>query len=262
MPDLQNDLIGVPRRELTIFYILDTSGSMTGAPIGKLNRAMTETIEALKSLAKSNADALLKIAVLEFNSGCKWVNPSGPEEMEDFMWEDLDAGGLTDVGSALKELDSKLSRNSFLKSMTGAYLPVIIFMTDGCATDDYKKALEEIRTNKWFKRATKIGFALGESPDMKMISEVVGNSEAVIKTEDLDLFGRLIKFASVTASMLASQSKTSNDVPTGEDVVKKFVNENPEMDDITPDPGEVTGYKPEPEPDPDEDDEWGEGGWD
>lgn len=257
------DLEGVARRELTIFYVLDTSGSMTGAPIGKLNRAMNETIEALRSLAKSNADALLKVAVLEFNSGCKWVNPSGPEEMEDFMWEDLNAGGLTDVGAALKELDSKLSRKAFLQSMTGAYLPVIIFMTDGCATDDYKKALDEIRSNKWFSRATKIGFALGESPDMKMISEVVGNSEAVIKTEDLDLFGRLIKFASVTASMLASQSKTSNNVPTGEDVVKQFTNENPEVgDDLTPDSSEVVGYDPQPDPDPGDDEGWGDSGWD
>ena len=262
MPDLSKDLMPVARRELTIFYVLDTSGSMTGAPIGKLNRAMNETIEALKSLAKSNADALLKVAVLEFNSGCKWVNASGPEEMEDFMWEDLDAGGLTDVGAALKELDSKLSRNAFLQSMTGAYFPVIIFMTDGCATDDYQKALGAIRKNKWFTRATKIGFALGESPDMKMISEVVGNSEAVIKTEDLDLFGRLIKFASVTVSMLASQSKTSNDVLTGEDVVKKFVDENPEIDeDITPNPSEVEGYTPESDVD-DDDGEWGRGDWD
>lgn len=259
MPSV-SELEGVARRELTIFYVLDTSGSMTGAPIGKLNRAMNETIEALKSLAKSNADALLKVAVLEFNSGCKWVNPNGPEEMEDFMWEDLDAGGLTDVGSALKELDSKLSRKAFLQSMTGAYLPVIIFMTDGCATDDYKKALDEIRSNKWFARATKIGFALGESPDMKMISEVVGNSEAVIKTEDLDLFGRLIKFASVTASMLASQSKT--DVPTGEDVVRQFTTENPEVgDNLTPNSSEVVGYDPEPDPG-DDDGGWGSGDWD
>ena len=98
---------------------------------------------------------------------------------------------------------------------------------------------------------------------MKMISEVVGNSEAVIKTDDLDLFGRLIKFASVTASMLASQSKTSNDVPTGEDVIKKFKNENSEVvEEITPDPTEVVGYDAEPEPDSGDDEGWGGSDWD
>ena len=113
---------------------------------------------------------------------------------EDFEYEYLEAGGLTDIGAALKELNSKLSRHAFLNSMTGALMPVIIFMTDGYATDDYSKTLEEIRKNRWFARGTKIGFALGDDPDLKMLSSVVGNSEAVIKTTDLDLFKRLMKF--------------------------------------------------------------------
>ncbi|MBQ4126313.1 MAG: hypothetical protein II595_10205, partial [Desulfovibrio sp.] len=37
-------------------------------------------------------------------------------------------------------------------------------------------------------------------PDKKMISEVVGNSEAVINTSDLSLFRRLMKYVSVTSS--------------------------------------------------------------
>lgn len=37
-----------PRKNLPIFYLLDTSGSMTGEPIAILNRAMTETMEELK----------------------------------------------------------------------------------------------------------------------------------------------------------------------------------------------------------------------
>lgn len=129
MPTL--DLPPVARKAMTIFYVLDTSGSMGGTPIATLNSAMEETIAALKQQAESNGDAELKIAVLEFNSGCKWLNPSGPEDMEDFMWEELSAGGLTDIGAALTELDSKLSRKAFLNSITGSYLPIIIFMTDG-----------------------------------------------------------------------------------------------------------------------------------
>ena len=40
--------IATIKRELTIFYVLDTSGSMVGTPIATLNRTMTETVEALK----------------------------------------------------------------------------------------------------------------------------------------------------------------------------------------------------------------------
>lgn len=252
-----SDLNEVARRELTVFYVLDTSGSMTGAPISTLNRAMEETIEVLKD--QKNSDAKLKIAVLEFNSGCKWVQPAGPEEMEDFFWEDLEAGGLTDVGAALNELDDKLSTKAFLDSMTGAYMPIIIFMTDGYATDDYTKALDEIRKNKWFKRATKIGFAIGDDPDLKMICEVVGNSEAVVRTNDLELFAKLLRFASVTASMLVSKSRTSEEEITGAKIIQQF---GPEGEDVKIDT--KVDYNPEPDVVPDQlDDGWPElEGWD
>ena len=124
-----NSLTESPRKELHVFYVLDTSGSMEGAKISALNHAMEECTEALKTLAKNNGDAKLKVAVMEFNSGCKWITSNGPEDLEeDFEYEYLEAGGLTDIGAALKELNSKLSRHAFLNSMTGALMPVIIFM--------------------------------------------------------------------------------------------------------------------------------------
>lgn len=222
------------RKELHVFYVLDTSGSMYGASISALNHAVEETTEALKTLAQSNGDADLKIAVLEFNSGCKWITSNGPESVEDFEWEYLEAGGMTDIGAALRELDSKLSRHAFLKSVVGALMPVIVFMTDGFATDNYETALEEIRQNKWFSHGTKIGFAIGDDADVQMLSSVVGNSEAVIKTTDLDLFKRLMRFVSVRASMIASQSHTTQNVTGGDAIVKSAKEELGLPNDITP----------------------------
>lgn len=254
MPNFENLEIP-PRRVLNIFYVLDTSGSMQGASIAQLNRAMEETIEALKDVAKNNADAELKIAVLEYNTNPRWVQPKGPEDMEDFIWEDLTAGGLTAVGDTLKELDSKLSRSQFLQSMTGNYLPIIIFMTDGYATDDYQKPLKQIRENKWFLRATKIGFAIGDNPDVDMIADVVGNSEAVVKTTDLEVFAKMIKFASVSSSLLNSVSRTKPLTDAGAEVVKSAIAEGLIDDnDVPTDAGNMS-----PEPlyaDEDVDEKW------
>lgn len=265
MPNM-GEMEKVPNRDLHVFYVLDTSGSMAGTQIATLNRAMEETVDSLKDEAKKNADANVKVAVLEFNSNVRWIS-NQPESVEDFIWQDLEAGGLTQVGDALAELNSKLSRNAFLNSMTGAYVPIIIFMSDGYATDDYKKELDKIRqNNKWFRRATKIGFAMGDNADIKMIAEVVGNSEAVIKTTDLDTFAKLIRFASVTASMLASQSQTSTTAVDGASIVKGVVEQNGMSDGIIA--GEdVENYDPEPEWIDDEDDFSSgdssfDGGWD
>lgn len=241
-----NNLTQSPRKELHVFYVLDTSGSMEGAKISALNHAMEECTEALKTLAKSNGDAKLKIAVMEFNTGCRWITYNGPEDLEeDFEYEYLEAGGLTDIGAALKELNSKLSQHAFLDSMTGSLMPVIIFMTDGYATDDYACELEEIRKNRWFARGTKIGFALGEDPDEEMISSIVGNSEAVIKTTDLELFKRLMKFVSVTASMVVSQSHTTETGTTGADIVQKIVTDGDIDVDVPIVNLEASQYNPE-----------------
>lgn len=80
-----NSLTESPRKELHVFYVLDTSGSMEGAKISALNHAMEETTEALKTLAKNNGDAKLKVAVMEFNSGCKWITSNGPKTLKKIL---------------------------------------------------------------------------------------------------------------------------------------------------------------------------------
>lgn len=221
-----NEFKKVPQRELSVFYVLDTSGSMCGAPITMLNRAMIETVEVLKQQAGNNTETKLRVAVLEFNSGCRWIQQDGPEQIEDFHWVGLKAGGTTDIGEALKELNAKLSQGAFLHSVTDICFPIIIFMTDGCATDsmeEYSTALREIRENKWFKNATKIGFAIGSEADNRMISEIVGTSEAVISTDDLELFARLIRYASETASILKSTLGTGSGKVSGKEVVTRAI---------------------------------------
>ena len=219
MPDTTT-LDAAPRRELHVFYVLDTSGSMQGQPIQRLNRAMEETTQALKQLARHNGDAKVKIAVMEFNSTVRWMQPAGPEDMEDFFWQDLSAAGMTYVGAALDELNSKLSRHAFLSSMTGAFLPVIIFMTDGYANDDYQAALGRAMQNRWFRKATRVGFAIGDAPDTEMIAKLVGDSEAVIRTNDLGVFAKLLRFVTVSASTIASVSHTTDEAAGGAAAVR------------------------------------------
>lgn len=114
----------IARKLLPIIYVLDTSGSMEGSRIAAVNAAMNETMEVLKDVSSKNPTAELKIAVLQFSSGPQWVTEI--LFYGRFYWNDLKAGGLTDFGSALNELDNKLSRAQFLTSEVGFKAPVII----------------------------------------------------------------------------------------------------------------------------------------
>ena len=215
MPDVKEQE-KIARKLLPIIYVLDTSGSMSGDRIAAVNAAMNETIEVLRDVSENNPTAELKIGVLQFSSGAKWITDSGLVFMEDFYWNDLKAGGLTDVGSALNELHKKLSRKEFLDSEVGYKAPVIIFMSDGEPTDDYEAALKKINANnKWFKVSTKIAMAVGDGANLEVLQKIVGNREGVIQVDDLETLKKLIKVVSVTASQIGTQSRTDPNT-TGE----------------------------------------------
>lgn len=195
------DLERIPRRVLPVFFVLDVSGTMSGPKISVLNHAMAEMVTAMKMQAMRDADAELKAAFLTFGSGCKWLNPDALENMDgDFVWRDLAAEGTADMGAALRELGDKLSRTKFLQSDVGFYLPVIIFVTDGHAGDNYEEALKELRRNEWFMCARKIGFAVGDDTDIDTLCNIVGSLEDIWRVPDIEYFAGLIRFDAILAT--------------------------------------------------------------
>jgi uncharacterized protein YegL len=204
-----------PRRVMTLFYIIDTSESMRESRIGIVNGAMEECRDLLKEIAKVNDDAEIKVAVMQFSSGCYWITGDNePINLEDWVWEDLKAGGITDFGTALIELDKKLSRKAFLNSQTGAYAPVILLFSDGGPTDNWEKGLRQIKENNWFNHAIKIAIDIESGADRSVLEAFTGNAEAVLDAKDQNTLKKMIHKVSVRASEFQSHSKQSADAHT------------------------------------------------
>lgn len=217
------DNIEVPRREMVLFFIADKSGSMAGTKIQSLNQAIKEVIPMLDEISGNNADAQIRIAALEFSSGCKWMYDE-PKLASDFIWQDLSESGLTDLGLAFEELNSKLSRKLFMKAETGAFAPVIILMTDGEPTDDYKRGIEKLKGNKWFLSAIKIAIAIGNDANKEVLKEFTGSVESVIEVHNVETLKKIIRLASVTASTIGSQSSTAGN-KTKQEIVDEVLAE-------------------------------------
>ena len=191
------------KKQLPIIYVIDVSGSMGGDRIACVNDAMRESIKIMKKKAVGSPDAEVKVGVMTFSNGANFIT-NGLVDLEDFFWNDLSVGGLTDLGAALKELDSKLSKNSYLKSEIGYAVPVLIFMSDGQPTDNWEKPLEEVKKNNaWFRGAKKVCIAIGDDADLDVLGKISGNKEeAVIKSNDLDKLKSFIVAVSATSSMM------------------------------------------------------------
>lgn len=206
------DITPSPRRVMTLFYLVDASGSMGGTRIGTVNSAMEECIPLLQEVAQANDDAEIKVAILQFSSGCSWITPSsGPIGLDDLVWNDLHAGGITDFGAALLELNKKLSRNEFLKSQTGAYAPVILLLSDGGPTDNWEDALNKLKANNWFKNAIKIAIDIESGSERSVLAAFTGNPEAILDAKDKSTLKKMIHKVSVRASEFQSHSKQSEE---------------------------------------------------
>lgn len=199
-----DDIKAVPRRVMTLIFLVDTSGSMEGEKIGQLNFAVENTVPEVAEISANNADGEIKIAVMEFSTDIQWMYPE-PISAEDFTWQNLEAVGLTSLGEAFRELNKQLSQTTgFMKEASGSYAPVIILMSDGEPTDDYRHALEKLKTNNWYKAAVKIALAIGDDANKDVLTEFTGTKEAVLTVHTREQLAKIIRFVSVTASQVAS----------------------------------------------------------
>jgi uncharacterized protein YegL len=203
-----DEVEGIVRRQMVLFFIIDTSGSMAGTKIGAVNTAIREVLPELKDIGGSDVE--LKIACLKFSSGCEWMQPT-PFAVENFQWNNVDAEGVTDLGAACKELASKMHRTEFLIAPAASVAPALFLMSDGDATDDYHGGLTELQGNQWFKYAIKVAVAIGNDANMDELAKFTGNIEAVLKVHTPEALKKMIRFVSVTSSKIGSKSQPMQD---------------------------------------------------
>ena len=109
MSEEELDPLGsVSRSKLHFFWIADCSGSMrTQGKIQALNNAIHECIPSTKAANESNAFADMMVRAIRFSTGAQWHVPEATH-IDDFVWQDLEAGGVTDLGAAVRLLAAEL----------------------------------------------------------------------------------------------------------------------------------------------------------
>lgn len=214
-------------RPLHFFWMVDCSSSMAGDRIGAVNHAIQECIEPMREEAAGNPNAQLYIHTLKFASGASWVTAE-PVPIEEFAWEDVEANGITDMGKAFELLAGQLSMPPM---PARALSPVIVLLTDGYPTDDWKRPLEKLLKMPWGKKAVKVAIAIGKDAERSVLEAFTGNPEAVLDAGNPEVLTHFIKWASTVAS--AVSNPTSN--PIQETQEPRMLDGNitlPDLDDV------------------------------
>lgn len=202
-------------RPLHFFWVVDCSGSMWGEKIGVVNNAIQSVLPEMVDEAADNPNAQLMIRTLKFSTGASWVTEN-PIKVEEYAWEDLEAAGVTDLGKAFELLSGQLS----VEQMGDRALPpVIVLLSDGQPTDDYKKSLEKFQKLPWAKKAVKIAISIGQDADDDVLLEFTGNRELVLQANNAKMLAKMIKWASTAVSAVSSGVSNTTEpetTPTGD----------------------------------------------
>ena len=139
---------GLTKEELNIIFLLDTSGSMSGARISQLNCAMPEALAALREAAMKQEMRVI-VRVAEFNNFAEWIMGRTEKGLEideaEEQWKDLTAKAAGTNTAAAILLACDVMHTCYLG--TRNYHPYVILITDGESNNvaDTNKAIDKLK---------------------------------------------------------------------------------------------------------------------
>ncbi|HNB50871.1 MAG TPA: VWA domain-containing protein [Anaerolineales bacterium] len=218
----QTEFADNPEPRCPVVLLLDTSGSMNGAPIEQLNGALQTFSRELK--ADPLASLRVEVAVITFGGEVRAVDVTGEGQLDAldasrafitvdrFVPPTLQARGGTLMGEATRRaLDLLRQRKEIYKQNSADYFrPWVFLITDGKPTDVWQSAAEQARLEE--SRKGLLFFGIGvEGADLKALSQFCPPNRPPLKLKGL-AFSELFQWLSKSLSAVA-HSKLGEQVP-------------------------------------------------
>jgi uncharacterized protein YegL len=194
-------------KPLPVVLLLDVSSSMDGEKIENLNKAVKDMLDTFAGEEKMETEIL--VSVITFGSQVDLHIPF--IKASQVQWKDLEANGMTPMGTALKMAKAMIEDKDTTPSR--AYRPTIVLVSDGQPNDSWEKPLKDFISEGRSSKCDRMAMAIGSDADESVLKSFIEGS-----THDLfyaKSAGELHEFfQKVTMSVtMRTQSKNPNLVP-------------------------------------------------
>ncbi|MEI6842693.1 MAG: VWA domain-containing protein [Methanomicrobiales archaeon] len=179
------------------FWICDCSESMglknrsnNLVKMDEINKAIPQAIEKIRDFQKNNQKGQITMRTIKFSDTAEWVDKDSIP-VDQYMWKDLSADGITSLGAAFSKVAQALKTIEDGGTMPQkAYPPVLVLITDGYPTDEWNKGFDELMSQFWAQKAVRIAIAL-EGADDEILRAFIGDvdnaDKKLVRINDSDL---------------------------------------------------------------------------
>ncbi|MBF0477695.1 MAG: VWA domain-containing protein [Deltaproteobacteria bacterium] len=199
MPVGMPEFVDNPEHRCPVVLVLDTSGSMDGAPIEALNQG----IQAFKDDVEKDEIARLRVevAVVTFGGTVQLVQDF--VTIDQFIPPVLMANGGTPMGEAIQLALDKLEDRKLTYKSNGIqyFRPWVFLITDGSPTDAWQQAAARVHQAEIDKRVS--FYAVGVAgADLGTLAQIAPPSRAPMSLQGLN-FRALFQWLSASMQSLS-----------------------------------------------------------
>lgn len=184
MPDFVNEF-KIIRLNWPIVFLVNTSGSMAGVRLSRLNVALQELNRMLETLADQN-EVRLSIRLIEFNTTARWRVGSLESDVDNLDVSFSDASGISNTADALR-LANGVMTHRYLKMPS--LKPIIFLFTDGCSVNPQEtiEAINELKLCAVGKKILRVAFRISDEqiPELGTYASWVDDRPLVFNVDDL-----------------------------------------------------------------------------
>jgi len=202
------DFSRLARRQLHIFLMLDTSGSMQGNRIASLNYSIRAALPELRKVSAENPEIDVRLRALSFSTGVQWTIEA-PTPVDQIEWRDVEAQGETALGLALQTVAGQLTE----AGLPGRQLPpLLVLVSDGYPSDDFEGGMAALQASRYGAAAVRIGIAIGARADEEILEKFIQNPALKpLHANNADQLARQIKWATTAPVKAVSSPKAAPD---------------------------------------------------